>query len=207
MTCDPRRYAPATARNREPILAALQEVLPPAGTVLEVASGTGEHAAYFAPRLNPLVWRPSERSAESLSSIAAHCAEAGAPTAPPVHLDVTIRPWPVDRADAVFCCNMIHIAPWRAAVGLFAGAAPILPDGAPLILYGPFMRGGRHTAPSNEAFDRQLRELDPEFGIRSLEAVTDLAAEYGFTLDRTVDMPANNLTVVFRRRIAGPSPT
>lgn len=194
-------HAPATLRNREPILAVLRRVLPQEGLLLEIASGTGEHAAYMAPRLPGIAWQPSERETAALPDIDAHAAAAGAAgVRPAIRLDVGERPWPLARADALLCCNMIHIAPWAAAEGLFAGAGEVLPSGAPLLLYGPFRRDGVETAPSNLAFDRSLRERDPRWGLRSLEGeVLPLAARCGFALAETVEMPANNLTLLFRR--------
>lgn len=191
-------HFPATRRNREPIRRALQDVLPASGTVLEIASGSGEHAAYFAGAFPHLKWHPSERESTLLASISAHAGAAGLENvAPPLTIDVARQPWPVATVDAVICINMIHIAPWSACGQLFSGARPILPAGAPLYLYGPFMRGGRHTAPSNAAFDRSLRAQDPTWGIRDLDDVA--AAGEGFALDRVVEMPANNLSVVFRK--------
>ena len=198
----PRRHAPATLRNREPILAVLQRVLPATGLVLEVASGSGEHAAFIAPRLAAgLDWQPTEAAAAALAGIDTHAADAACPRIrPAIVLDAGAAEWPVSRADAVFCCNMIHIAPWAAAEGLFARAACILPPGAPLILYGPFKRHGSHTAPSNAAFDAGLRADEPAWGVRCLDSeVVPLAEGLGFTLDEVVAMPANNLIAVFRR--------
>lgn len=200
MTTDPRRYAPATLRNREPILGVLRVVLPGTGTVLEVASGTGEHAVFLAHALPALVWQPSDPDPGNRASIAAWTAATGIRTVrPPLALDAAAADWPVERADAVICINMIHIAPWPACLGLMRGAARLLPSGGPLYLYGPFRRGGLHTAPSNEAFDAGLREQDPAWGVRDLEAVTEAAAREGLLPDRVVEMPANNLSVVFRK--------
>lgn len=197
---DRRLFAAATARNREPILAVLHRVLPPRGLVLEVASGTGEHAAWFAPRLPHLIWQPSDLDATARASITAHAVEAvAANLLPPITLDSAAADWPIEAADAVVCINMIHIAPWRACRGLIAGAGRLLGRGGVLYLYGPFRRDGRHTAPSNEAFDRSLRMQDPEWGVRNLGEVATLAAEHGFALEETVAMPANNLSVVFRK--------
>jgi SAM-dependent methyltransferase len=198
MTQDPRRDAPATERNREPILAALRDLLPPRGLVLEVASGTGQHAAFFARALPGITWQPSDRDPELRASVAAWT--QGLPNVPPpLDLDATREPWPIDRADAVYCCNMIHIAPWAACLGLLRGSAVILSTGAPLVLYGPFRRGGAHTAPSNAAFDADLKARDPACGVRDLETVAEEAARVGFGPPRVVEMPANNLVVAFRR--------
>jgi hypothetical protein len=198
----PPRHAPATLRNREPILAVLRRVLPTEGLLLEIASGTGEHAAFMAPRLGPkLIWQPSDSREDALPDIEAYRQEGGgARLKPAILLDVRADPWPIARADAIFCANMIHIAPWSAAEGLFSGAARLLAAGAPLILYGPFKRQGEHTAPSNQSFDAALRAQDPSWGVRCLDReVTPLAADAGFLREEIIAMPANNLTVVFRR--------
>lgn len=197
-----RAHAPATLRNRQPILAVLQRVLPAEGLLLEIASGTGEHAAFMAPRLGPgLVWQPSDGRATALSIIDGYASEAaGARIRPALLLDASAPDWPIDQADALFCANMIHIAPWAAALGLFAGAGRLLPAGAPLVLYGPFKRHGAHTAPSNESFEAGLRAKDRRWGVRCLDTqVMPVARETGFDLAEVVAMPANNLMVVFRR--------
>ena len=198
---DFRLHAPATLRNRDPILGVLRRVLPPDGLVLEVSSGSGEHAAYFAPRLAPRRWQPSDIDPAACASIAAYVAEAAAPNLlPPVALDVTSDTWPVAAADAIVCVNMIHIAPWEACLGLLAGAGRILSPGTGILyLYGPFTRGGAHTAATNAAFDRSLRAQDPAWGIRDLDDVTDEAAKHGLELVETVEMPANNLSVIYRK--------
>jgi SAM-dependent methyltransferase len=195
----PRRLAAAAAeRNKKPILEVLARVLPPRGLVLEVASGTGQHVAYFAAALPTLEWQPSDPDADHLESIRAWI-EGLANVRAPLDLDVCRKPWPIKRADAVFCANMIHVAPWAATEALVAGAGEVLGGGGLLILYGPFKRHGRHTAPSNEAFDASLRESDPEWGVRDLETVTELAAAAGFGLEQVVGMPANNLSVILRK--------
>jgi len=197
---DPRLFYPHVARNREPILAVLRRVLPPQGFVLEIASGSGEHAVYLAKALPSLTWQPTDPDDEALASIAAHRADAAAPNLlPPLSLDVTAQTWPVAYADAIVCCNMIHIAPWAACEGLIAGAARVLPAGGILYLYGPYKVGGRHTAPSNAAFDADLRARNPAWGIRDLGDVTALAESHGLIRTETVEMPANNLSVIFRR--------
>ncbi|MBX9945399.1 MAG: DUF938 domain-containing protein [Reyranella sp.] len=195
-----RRQAPAAARNRQPILDVLRPRLPARGLVLEVASGTGEHIVYFAEALPHLVFQPSDPSAEARASIDdwARTLELGNVHAA-LALDAVSDDWPIGQADAVLCCNMIHIAPWTAAVGLITGAGRLLPAGGMLYLYGPYRRDGRHTAPSNEAFDRDLRARDPDWGVRDLEAVAALAASKGFGPPEIVDMPANNLSLVFKR--------
>jgi SAM-dependent methyltransferase len=195
-----KRHAPATARNRQPILDVLRPRLPDDGLVLEVASGSGEHVAHFAAALPHLTFQPSDPSATARASID-DWAEASrlANIRPAVALDAEAPAWPIERAAAVLCSNMIHIAPWSAAVGLIAGAARILPADGLLYLYGPYRRGGRHTAPSNDAFDRELRQRDPAWGVRDLEAVNELAADHGFVPAEVIEMPANNLSLVFRR--------
>ena len=189
---------PAVARNRDPILAVLGRVLPASGTVLEVASGSGEHAAYFAPRLPHLVWQPSDPEPAHRDSIAAWAAHAAVPNLrPPLDLDTCTGAWPA--AATVVCINMIHIAPWDACAGLMRGAGNILPAGGVLYLYGPFKEGGRHTAPSNAAFDATLRRHDPSWGVRDLGDVAAEAAVHGMALAETVEMPVNNLSVVFAK--------
>jgi cyclopropane fatty-acyl-phospholipid synthase-like methyltransferase len=192
--------APAVARNRDPILAVLREVLAAPGTVLEIASGSGEHAVHFASALSHLVWQPTDPDAQARLSIAAHAAQARLPNLlPPLELDAAAAVWPVTRADAIVSINMIHIAPGRAAEGLMAGAARVLAPGTPLYLYGPFREHGRHTAPSNAAFDESLKARDPAWGVRDLDEVAALAERHGLALQRTVAMPANNLSVIFCR--------
>lgn len=194
-----RRHAPATARNRDAIAAVLAEALPAAGLVVEIASGTGEHCAHFAQRFPRLEWQPSDPDEESRISIAAWCAGL-ANVRPPLALDAAALEWPVAGADAVLCVNMVHISPWGATLGLMAGAARLLAPGAPLILYGPYLRDGVETAPSNLEFDASLRARNPAWGLRRLEAVRDAAAAQGFGLERVAEMAANNLMPVFRRR-------
>jgi hypothetical protein len=197
---DHRQQAPAAARNRDPILDVLRGVLPEAGTVLEIASGSGEHVLHFARALPGLVFQPSDPSPEARRSIAAWAADSGlANLRPPLALDAAAPSWPVTAADAVLCINMIHISPWVSTEGLMRGAAAILPPGGPLYLYGPYRRAGVPTVPSNEAFDRDLRGRDPAWGLRKLEAVAALAAAAGFSGPAVTEMPSNNLSVVFRR--------
>ncbi|MDR3468204.1 MAG: DUF938 domain-containing protein [Xanthobacteraceae bacterium] len=198
---DDRRSAPAALRNRDPILAVLREVLPAHGLVLEIASGTGEHVVHFARHLPGLAFQPSDPDAGARESIQAWITESGLGNVrAPIALDAAAPPWPVTAADAMVCINMIHISPWRSTEGLFAGAAAVLPAGAPLVLYGPYRRHDVPTAPSNEEFDASLRARDPAWGLRQLDDVAALAEQSGFALDRVVEMPANNLTVVFRER-------
>ena len=200
MTESNLRHAPATERNRDPILAVLRRVLPPRGLVLEVASGSGQHVAWFAAALPDIDWQPSDPDPAARASIGAWCLESGVRNVrAPLAIDAARSEWPIERADALLCINMVHIAPWAATVGLMAGAARLLPQGGPLVLYGPYKRGGRHTAPSNEAFDLDLRGRNPSWGVRDLEAVANEALAAGLTLDEAIEMPANNLTILFRR--------
>ncbi|MCR0983260.1 class I SAM-dependent methyltransferase [Roseomonas populi] len=192
-----RRRAPAAARNRDPILAVLRGVLPPQGVVLEVASGTGEHALHFAQAFPDLVFQPSDPDPGARGSIDAWAAGQGN-IRPALALDAAGE-WPAVAADAVLCINMIHIAPWAATLGLMRGAAALLRPGAPLVLYGPYRRNGVHTAPSNADFDADLRRRNPEWGVRDLETVAAEAAARGFGAPEVHEMPANNLLLVFRR--------
>ncbi|MBL8619826.1 MAG: DUF938 domain-containing protein [Myxococcales bacterium] len=196
---DARRFAPATARNRAPILEVLHEVLPGRGLVLEIASGTGEHAVHFAAALPDLTWQPSDPDPDNRASIAAWRDEAALPNLrPPLALDVT-APWPIAAAEAIVCINMIHIAPWEAALALFAGAARVLPAGGPLVTYGPYRFGGAFTAPSNAAFDADLRRRDPRWGVRDVSDLETAAAAAGLALIGTFGLPANNHAIVWRR--------
>ncbi len=195
---DAKRFAPATQRNRDAIADVLREILPPVGLALEVASGTGEHVNHFAGLFPDLQFQPSDPDPNALTSIAAWRADSGLPNVlPPIALDAAAV-WPIAHADAVLCINMVHISPWAATLGLLAGAAELLPVGAPLFLYGPYRQQGVPTAPGNEAFDESLKSRNAEWGLRSVEAVA--AAAHGFALDRIVAMPANNLSLVFRRQ-------
>jgi len=195
---DRKQHAPATARNREPIREVLARELPPQGTVLEIASGSGEHAVAFAAAFPALAWQPSDASEAARDSIAAWRAEVQlANLRAPVALDVTAAHWPVEDADAIVCINMVHIAPWQAALGLLDGAARLLAPGALLYLYGPYRFGGV-TAPSNEEFDRWLRERDPRWGVRDVDELAAAAARHGLALREVVAMPANNHSLVFR---------
>jgi SAM-dependent methyltransferase len=192
-------HAAATERNREPILEVLRRVLPPTGLVLEIASGTGQHVAFFAPAFPALRWQPTDASDAHLGSIRAWTVASGADNiAPALRLDVERPPWPVARADAILNINMIHIAPWSATAALFEGAAQILGPSGVLFLYGPFKREGRHTAESNERFDERLRAEDPRWGVRDLGEVERVASSAGFLPPEVVPMPANNLSLVFR---------
>lgn len=191
-----KRHAPATDRNREPIAAVLAEELPDAGRVLEIASGTGEHCAYFAERFPGLSWQPSDPDGDALASIAGWI-EGLANVLPPLEIDAAGGDFPA--ADAILCVNMVHISPWEATLGLLAGAGKVLAPGAPLILYGPYRREGVETAPSNEQFELWLKDKDPRFGLRFVEAVCEAAAAHGLALVRLVEMPANNLMLVYRK--------
>lgn len=195
-----RRSAPAALRNREAIADVLDAWLPSSGVVLEIASGTGEHAVYFAERFPALEWQPSDVHADALASIAAWRTEANLPNLrSPLVLDAASPEWPIDRADAVLSINMVHISPWRSALGLIAGAERLLPSGAPLILYGPWLKDDVATATSNLDFDLDLKRRDPEWGLRRVEDFAEAAAKAGLTLVETRPMPANNMMLLFRR--------
>ena len=189
----------AADRNKGPILEVLEQVLPKRGLVLEIASGAGRHVAYFATALSGPVWQPSEPDRELRRVVSA--AAAGLPNVrEPLDLDVLQHPWPIAGADAIVNINMIHVAPWAATEALMHGAAEVLADGGILYLYGPYRRFGGHTAPSNAAFDERLRMQNGQWGLRDMEEVERLAGEAGLSLERTVAMPANNFSLVFRRR-------
>ncbi len=195
-----KRHAPATDRNREPISAVLTEELPDSGLVLEVASGSGEHAVHFARTYPHLTWQPSDPDGDALASIRAWREEAALPNLlPSVQLDAAAADWPVSRADAALCVNMVHISPWAATKGLFRACAALLPIGAPLVLYGPYLEASVEPAASNLDFDRSLKARNPEWGLRDLAEVDLLAASHGFARTRRVEMPANNLCLVYRR--------
>jgi SAM-dependent methyltransferase len=195
-----RREAPAAARNRQPILDVLQQHLPRHGLVLEIASGTGEHTAHFASALPQLTFQPSDPDAGARASIDDWGRTLGlANVRRALALDAATGPWPIERADAILCINMIHISPWAATLGLMTGAALLLPPGGLLYLYGPYHRDGKPTAPSNEAFDLDLRRRNSTWGIRDLEEVTSLAATHGFAAPTVVEMPTNNLSLIFKR--------
>ncbi len=195
-----KQHAPATERNREPIADTLRAILPESGLVLEIASGTGEHAVHFARVFPALAWQPTDVSDAALASIAAWRAESAlANVRAPLRLDLVAGDWPVDHADAIFCANMAHIAPWEACVGLFAGAGRVLAEGAPLAIYGPFIEEGREVAPSNLAFDANLRMRDASWGLRDVAALDELALPNGLTRTDRIEMPANNLILVYRR--------
>jgi hypothetical protein len=222
---DARRQAPAVARNREQILNVLRDVLPSRGLVLEIASGSGEHAVHFARGMPQLTWQPSDPAAEARASIAAwREAEGLANLLAPLELDAAAESWPIHQADALVCINMdasscypaksafydacvcinmVHISEWVATVGLFRGCAKLLAKGAPLVLYGPYIEDDVQTATSNLEFDRSLKERNPVWGLRNLADVDQLAAECGFSRAERIEMPANNLILVYRIFEAG----
>ena len=194
-----KRHAPATLRNREAIAAVLAAELPSSGLVLEVASGSGEHAVYFAAQFPALDWQPSDPDPAALASIAAWAGDAGAQNMrAPLMLDAEADDWPVASSDAILCINMVHISPWAATLGLMAGARRLLGTGQPLILYGPFIEDGVATAPSNMEFNASLLARDPAWGLRNVREVSEAAAKQGLKLVRRVAMPANNLMLVYR---------
>ena len=197
-----RLVSPSAERNRAPISEVLSQVLPERGVVLEVGSGTGQHVVHFARAMPNLIWQPSERDDDCLRSIRWRGSRwSSSPNVrPPLHLDVSASPWPITSAAALVCINMIHIAPWSATEALFRGGESLLSGGGVVCLYGPFRRQGRHTSPSNEAFDALLRRQDPDWGVRDLDEVARLADRAGFDLLQTHEMPSNNLTVAFRKR-------
>jgi hypothetical protein len=199
-TAGARRSAPAALRNRQPIAKVLEEWLPDRGLVLEIASGTGEHAVHFADRFPQLEWQPSDIHPDALASIRAWRAEAGLPNLrEPLTIDASSASWPIDAADAVLSINMVHISPWASALGLLNGAARILPAGAPLILYGPWLKDDVPTAPSNLAFDSDLKRRDPAWGLRRVEDFATAADGRGLRLMETRAMPANNMMLLLRR--------
>lgn len=208
-----KQYAPATQRNRQPILDVLKKVLPPSGKILEIASGTGEHAIFLAPHFAPRQWIPSDVNPISLASIKAWRQDCPTDNLQmPLNIDVTMAEWfKVNESSlkpdqnqnlitAIVNINMIHISPWQACFGLMAGAKEILPFGGILYLYGPFKINGKHTAVSNEKFDQSLKMQNPHWGVRNLEDVITVAKDYGLMLKETVAMPANNLSVIFQRQ-------
>ena len=197
---DGRLASPSAARNREAIAEALAQVLPQEGLVLEVGSGTGEHVVHFARVMPHLAWQPTEQDEACLRSISAWVAvEAQANVRQPVFLDVASAQWPIAAVDVIISINMIHIAPWSAAQALLRGASSILPAGGLLCLYGPYRVAGKHTSASNRAFDAELRAMNSEWGVRDLDAVSSEASAFNLDLERTIQMPANNLIAVFRK--------
>jgi hypothetical protein len=197
---DDRQYAPATLRNRDFILDVLRDVLPMSGMVLEIASGSGEHVVHFAKSFPNLVFQPSDPEPVALQSVAAWVKATGVTNVrAPVVLDASQSSWPIASADGIICINMVHISPWDTTLGLIKGAAAILAPASPFYLYGPYKREGVATAPSNRAFDRSLRDHNPAWGLRDLEAVAAMAQSVGFSAPIITEMPANNLSLVFRR--------
>lgn len=204
MTNDPRRFAPAVQRNKEAVLQVLPRHLPASGRILEIASGSGEHASFLTPRLpDSLTWVPSDLDQDALAGIDAHAAESGCDRIEAARaLDVTSAKWwaTLPEIAAIFCANMIHIAPWEATRGLLIGAGALLPDGGSVALYGPYRREGHHTAPSNEDFDGWLKAKDPSWGVRDLEGeVLPEAEAAGLRLKVAEPMPANNFIVVLTK--------
>ncbi|MDZ7787129.1 MAG: DUF938 domain-containing protein [Halofilum sp. (in: g-proteobacteria)] len=197
----PLPHSPAAERNAEPILAQLRRVLPATGRVLEIASGTGQHAVHFAGALEGVEWQPSDTDPEALRTIGARVEQADLPNLrPPLTVDVQAREWPLDHADAIVCVNLLHISPWTATRGLLAGAARCLPRGGVLAIYGPFKISGTHTAESNARFDADLRARDAQWGIRDIADVAATATEHGLDHEETIALPANNHLLVFRRQ-------
>ena len=200
-----KKHAPATDRNRDPIIAVLKENLPDHGTILEIASGSGQHAIYFINQMPNQYWQPSDPDENSRNSISAWWWEVQLNNIlPPLNINAQDDIWPVENIDvpqpitSVVCINMIHISPWESTIGLMKGAARVLPKGGILYLYGPYKIDGKHTAPSNELFDINLRSKNTEWGVRDLSDVIKLASENGLDFVKTVDMPANNLSVIFK---------
>jgi SAM-dependent methyltransferase len=192
--------SPATARNRQPIADVLRDRLPAGAVVLEIASGSGEHAVFLARQLERVTWQPSDVDAEARASVDAwRRAETVEAVLPAVALDAAAEAWPIDRADAVVCINMVHISPWSATLGLLRGAGRILEPGGLLYLYGPYRIDGRPTAPSNESFDASLKARNPQWGLRRLEDVVAAAAAHCLRLEEVIDMPANNISILFRK--------
>jgi hypothetical protein len=198
---EPPPIHPSVLRNRDPILAVLRRVLADCRTVLEVGSGGGAHAWYFARHLPHLVWQPTDIEPVNLADIEARRAhEPLENLLPALRLDARDTRWPVERVDAVYSGNMIHIAPFEATLGLMAGAGCVRGTGGRLVTYGPYRIGGAHTAPSNAAFDESLKARDPAWGVRDVEAVVEAAEAEGFGLLEQVPMPANNLMLIFEKR-------
>ena len=201
---DARQYAPATGRNREPIFEVLAQIIQPDSNILEIASGTGEHAIFMASKLTSCCWIPSDVNSEAIESIAAWKKTCSLDNLKlPLLIDVAQPGWQQQlngqEINAIVNINMIHISPWQSCLGLFKGAGEILPEGGILYLYGPYKRDGEHTAPSNASFDSSLRDRNPLWGVRDLEAVVAAAAAENLTLQQVIPMPANNLSVIFSR--------
>jgi hypothetical protein len=196
-----KRFAPATLRNRDAIAQVLGEILPSSGQILEIASGTGEHIVHFASHFPAIIWQPSDPDPTGILSIAAWAEESRLPNIhPAIHLDARSDEWGLDSVEAILCINMIHIAPWEAAIGLMAGAGRILTDSGFLYLYGPFREDDVNLAESNAAFDVSLKSRNPDWGLRHLSDVEVLAKEHGLVLEKRIEMPSNNLSLIFRRQ-------
>lgn len=196
-----KRHAPATSRNRDAIAGVLKAALPEKGLVLELASGSGEHVVHFAGLFPQLEWQPSDPDPDALGSIAAWAGEAGLPNIrTPLAIDARADDWGIARSDAILCINMVHISPWKATEGLMRGAGRLLPTGGLLYLYGPYIRADIETAPSNIAFDQSLRSRDPAWGLRHVDEVKRLALANGLAFERLEEMPANNISLLFRKR-------
>lgn len=194
------RHAPATLRNRDVIVNVLRAILPETGSILEIASGTGEHILYFAQHFTALQWQPSDPDPAALMSIAAWSAQENCPNvAQPLQLDAAAKDWPTNHADAILCINMVHIAPWAATLGLLAGASRILQIGAPLYLYGPYIEQDVQTAPSNLDFDASLKSRNPDWGLRPVADIIAAAQSVSLQFEQRIAMPANNVSLIFRR--------
>jgi SAM-dependent methyltransferase len=199
-SAEEKRFAPATLRNRDDIACVLTDFLPQSGLVLEIASGTGEHLVHFATLFPGLSWQPSDYDKAGLASITAWSVDASLPNIrPPLQIDASAEPWPIEKADAILCINMVHISPWAATLGLLEGAARILQPGGLLFLYGPYRQKGIPTAASNEDFDQSLKERNADWGVRQVEDIIDAARTAGLTFEKLVEMPANNLSLIFRQ--------
>ena len=199
-TNDQKRYSPACERNKDVILDVLRDIMPSTGKILEIACGPGQHSVHFAAGLPGVEWQPSDIDPTSITSTLAWRAEADVPNLlDPIILDATEPEWPLTQADGIICCNMIHISPWTVTLGLLDGAARILPNDGILYTYGPYKVGGKHTAPSNEAFDQSLRSQNSEWGVRNLDDVALEARRRGLHLVKTIKMPANNFSVIYKK--------
>jgi hypothetical protein len=206
MSEDTRRYAPSSTRNRDPLLQVLKSILPKTGTILEIASGTGEHACYFAPAFGTAIWQPTDTDEIAIASINAHRqADAPANLAPPLHLNVMEPKWHVNAADAVICINMVHITPWTCCENLLRGCAHVLSPGAPLVLYGPFKQNGQHTASTNAEFDQTLRGKNAEWGIRDMTEIAEAGKAHGLMIEDPIPMPSNNFCVILRLKNTTPA--
>ena len=201
VSADHRMFSPAAARNSAPILAVLNRVLPAHGVVLEIGCGTGEHAVHFAGAMPGLTWLPSDPDADARASTASWIKFTGLGNVlAPLDIDVCATAWGVEQTapfDAIVSLNMVHISPWATSLGLFAGAGRLLRGGGLLFLYGPFMRDGVHNAPSNAAFDASLKARNPSWGLRDIADLARAGEASGLSLHETIEMPANNMSLVF----------